>query len=494
MKDKLAKGVAWLGAAKIVVNLLGLVSTLILARILTPEDFGLVALATTMLTIISSVTELSLASALIHHKDPTDLHFNTAWTLNLCRAIVIGLIFCATAPIAASVYHEPRLLNIMFVIGATVILSGCNNPKTVILTKELVFWQEFVMTVSQKLSGFIVGIIIAFVYKSYWALVGGIVASQLIGIIVSYIIIPFRPKFAIMHTKELWSFSIWLTLGKIVNTLNWNLDQLLVGSYLGKVTLGFYSVGDKLAGMSSREIIGPLETTLFPAFSQIRSDNSRLQRAYKMAQTVIFAIALPLGVGFALVAHSVVLLLMGAKWLPAIEVIQIIAVTVAFQTLSAAAQPLAMAQGMTKFLFQRDLISFLVRVPLVIIGLIFGGLIGLLYGRAISTFISIAMNMFIVRRLIGITVTEQILANIRALISILVMIGTVLLLQSFLGREGATLILIFKTAACILVGGLVYALTSTIIWINLGRPIGPETQVIGMLSKLMVKVLPSNKY
>ncbi|MEQ1622914.1 MAG: lipopolysaccharide biosynthesis protein [Methylococcales bacterium] len=494
MKDKLAKGVAWLGAAKVVVNILALISTLILARLLTPEDFGLVALATAMLTIISSVTELSLASALIHHKEPTDAHFNTAWTLNLCRAFIIGLIFCVIAPIVASAYNEPRLFNIMLVIGASVIFTGVNNPKTVMLTRNLVFWQEFVMTVSQKLAGFIVGITIAITYKSYWALVGGMVASQLVGIIVSYVIIPFWPKFSLVHAKELWSFSIWLTLGKIVNTLNWNLDQLLVGSYLGKTVLGFYSVGDKLAGMSSREIIGPLETTLFPAFSQIRGDNVRLQSAYKLAQTLIFAISLPLGVGFALVAHSVVLLLMGEKWLPAVEVIQIIAVTVSFQTLSAAAQPLAMAKGETKFLFQRDLISFLIRVPLIIIGLIYGGLIGLLYGRAISTFISIAMNMFIVRRLIGTKVISQVQANARSLISIIMMSGTVLLLQHLIGREGTALILTLKIATFILVGTLVYALTSTLIWQRLGKPFGPETQLVGILSKLIAKVLLRNKY
>ncbi|MDI1309670.1 MAG: lipopolysaccharide biosynthesis protein [Methylotenera sp.] len=490
IKNKLAIGVAWLGAAKVIVNFLGIISTLILARLLTPEDFGLVALATTMLTIIGSVTELSLASALIHHKDPTDLHFNTAWTLNLCRAVIVGLIFCAAAPLASNAYHEPRLLDVMLVIGGSVILSGFNNPKTVILTRRLVFWQEFVMTVTQKLVGFIVGIAIALVYKSYWALVGGIVASQIIGIIVSYVIIPFRPKFAIIHAKELWSFSIWLTFGKIVNTLNWNFDQLLVGAHLGKATLGFYSVGDKLAGMSSREIIGPLETTLFPAFSQIRDDNSRLQSAYKTAQTLIFAIALPLGVGFALVAHSVVLLLMGVKWLPAVEVIQIIAVTVAFQTLSAAAQPLAMAQGETKFLFQRDLISFLIRVPLIIIGLMLGGLIGLLYGRAISTFISISMNMFIVRRLIRTSIIDQVLANARSFISILIMIGTVLMLQHFIGSEGTPLILTLKITAFILLGGLAYVLTSLIIWFKLGMPHGPETQ----FAKLLAKSLPRAKY
>ena len=224
MKDKLAKGVLWLGAAKLLINLLALISTLMLARLLTPEDFGLVALATTMLAIVSSVTELSLASALIHHNDPKDSHFHTAWSLNFCRAVIVGTLFCAAAPLAASLYQEPRLLNIMLALGASVMLAGLNNPKTVILTRNLVFWQEFVMTVSQKLAGFIVGITIAILYKSYWALIGGTLASQLVGILVSYVIIPFKPKFVFIHARELFSFSIWLTLAQIVNTLNYKFD------------------------------------------------------------------------------------------------------------------------------------------------------------------------------------------------------------------------------------------------------------------------------
>ncbi|CAA9889733.1 Polysaccharide biosynthesis protein (fragment) [Candidatus Methylobacter favarea] len=142
MKDKLAKGVVWLGAAKVIINLLAFFSTLVLARLLTPEDFGLVALATAMLTIVASMTELSLGSALIQYHDPTDTHFHTVWTLNLGRAFIVGLLFCAAAPIAAQAFNEPRLINIMLALGALIVMAGFNKPKIIMLRRRGVFGQE----------------------------------------------------------------------------------------------------------------------------------------------------------------------------------------------------------------------------------------------------------------------------------------------------------------------------------------------------------------
>lgn len=488
MKDKLAKGVFWLASAKVIVNTLALCSTLILARLLTPEDFGLFSLALTILTIISALTELSMANALIHHKNPTDVHFNTAWTLNLTRASIVGLLFCVAAPITAWIYHEPKLTSIMLFLAASIVMTGLNNPKMVLMTRDLIFWQEFALTVSQKLVGFIVGVSIALIYKSYWALVGGMVASQFVGIIVSYIVIPFKPKFSFSHAKELWSFSIWLTLGQIVNTLNWKLDHLLIGSYLGMKPLGFYTVGDNLAAMPTRETIGPLETTLFPGFKQIVHDNERLKIAYKSAQSLITAIVLPIGVGVALIAHPLVLLAMGAKWLPVVQVIQVLSCVFALQTLSSPVHPLAMAKGETKLLFKRDLFSFVIRVPIIIAGMLIGGLLGIIYARAITGVIAIFINMHLVRRLIGTAIFAQIGANARSLASIVCMAIGVLCLEYSIGRDGLPLQLALKIGALISVGALLYVASHFVLWQAAGKPNGPESEVLRMAGKFIGKI------
>lgn len=489
MKEKLFIGVFWLGAAKIIINTLALISTIVLARLLSPEDFGLIAIVMALLAIIESVTDLSLASALIHIKAPSEEHFHTAWSLNLTRSIFLAGLFCLSANWVADYYRDARLVDIMYIISASIFVSGLTNPKLVVLTKKLVFWQEFAVTVSQKLMAVIVSITLAFKFKSYWALVAGIVTSQFVGVLVSYLIIAYRPKFTYLHVKDIWSFSIWLTLGKIVNTLNWKFDQLLIGSHLGNKALGFYTVGDNLAAMPTREAIQPLESTLFPGFSHIVDDKVRLRSAYVKAQTLITAVALPLGVGFALVAHPLILLLMGEKWLPAVQVIQVISCVYVLQTIGSQVHPLAMAVGKTKTLFYRDLFNFVIRLPIIIAGLFYFGLIGVIYGRVISGTISLFINMNLINHMLTLSVWEQIKANSRSILSVTTMSIVLLFIRQNMSYDVSdTLQLVASVIILVVTGFIAYLSTSFTLWILLNKPTGPETHLLNIMTKGLLKI------
>ncbi len=496
MKDKIAKGVAWLVGAKIVVNLIAFISTLLLARLLTPEDFGLVALATTMLLIISSFTEISIGAALIHHKEPSDEHFHTAWTLNVSRSLIVGMLFGLSAPFAAHIYNEPRLMHIMFALSISSIIVGLQNPKLALLTRNLVFKQDFILSVLPKISGFVISIAIAFIFKSYWALIYGSLASQIVSVITSYFIIPFRPRFLVTHARELFQFSLWIMLSKIVTTLNWKFDHLLVGSYLGSGALGQYSVGDNLAGMATREAIGPLETTLFPAFARMAQDASRLKAAYRSVQSLLSAVALPVGVGTALLAHPLVLVGMGDKWLPVVSIIQVMSCVLAFLTLASPVDALAMGKGQTKLLFQRDLIIFFTRAPIIVVGILMGGLSGVIYARALTAPIVIGINMRLVRRLIGTKIREQALTSWRSVSAAAFMaLGVTLFKYGFdnwgraVGYEANdTLFLIVKIGAIGIVGACLYILSHVVLWMLAKRPQGPETEILHAFSKVYAKI------
>lgn len=488
IKGKLAKGTLWLAAARGLTNLIGFCSTLLLARLLVPADFGLVALATTILTMLSAVTDLSLSSALIHHEDPQDDHFHTAWTLNFLRATGVGLLFCAAAYPAAEIYGEPRLASIMLVLGGSAVLGGLTNPKTVMFTRSLVFWQEFVLSVAQKLVGFITAAAIAFIYHSYWALVAGTVASQVVALAASYAVLPFRPRIAVVHARALWSFSGWLTLGRIVDAINWRFDYLLIGSFLGRPALGYYSVGDNLAVMPTREATAPLSQTLFPAFSRLSHDSQRLRGAYCSAQSLVTAIALPLGIGFALVAKPVVLLAMGEKWLPAVIVVQVLASIFALHTLGSAVQPLAMAKGETRLLFNRNLLIFVIRVPFLLLGMFLGGLPGVVYARAITGLTGLFINMRFVRQLIGLGLRNQLKANSRSLGSIAIMAAVVLSLQAWHGPNSDRSAMLLQTAIQVIAGAISYVGAHCALWLAVGCPPGPEAEfrraAAGIVSRL----------
>lgn len=484
MKEKLFIGVFWLGAAKLIINFLALISTIILARLLTPEDFGLVAIVLALLAIIEAVTDLSLASALIHIKEPSEDHFHTAWSLNLTRGVFLAFLFWLSSEFIANYYHDVRLTNIMWIISGSILISGLTNPKMVVLTKKLIFWQEFVVTVSQKLMAVVVSVAFAFLFHSYWALIAGVVTSQIVGVLVSYFIISYKPRFTYIHLRDIWSFSIWLTLGKIVNTLNWKFDQLLIGSQLGSKSLGFYTVGDNLAGLPTREAIQPLENTLFPGFSHIAEDKVRLRNAYVKSQTLITAIALPLGIGFAAISYPLVLLLMGAKWLPSVQVIQVISCIYVLQTIGSQVHPIAMAVGKTKTLFYRDLLNFIIRLPIIIGGLFYFGLMGVIFGRAISGSISLLINMHLISKMLGISIWEQVNSNARAIASVLSMASFLLIIQknaSF--SSNSTLELTLQVVAMVFSAFFVYVGFNLLLWILMKRPPGPESELIKALKK-----------
>ena len=490
VRSRLLKGAVWLSGARLASNILATIGTLFLARLLLPSDFGLVALGTTSLSILTSMTNISLSEALVQHRDPSHHHFHTAWTLNLLRGVLIGSVFALIAVPVARFYSDYRLENVMFALSGSAILNGLENPRAIMLTKQLIFWQQFMLQVSQKLVALITSVLIALIYHSYWALIGGILLGQFVGVLVSYTILPFRPAFSIAHARELFSFSIWLTLCEAINSINWNFDQLLVGKFIGKATLGYYAVGNNLAVMPTREATAPLTGTLFPAFSNLAHDPVRLAAAYRRAQAMVTAIALPAGVGMALIADPLVRLTMGERWLPAVFVIRILAAAFAVQSLSSLAQPLAMAAGRTQLLFKRDLQGFLYRVPLVIVGLYFGGFAGVLYARLVTGTTVLLFNTSVVTKVTGLSLWQQTQPNMRAIASVSLMAAVLVPLDAFSEKASGYWMIALNLGVLIVAGAAIYGVATFILWRVMGRPEGPETEIVQVASKVWRSFVP----
>ncbi|MDQ7250229.1 lipopolysaccharide biosynthesis protein [Dongia sedimenti] len=484
IRHRLFKGTLWLASARVATNLLSLVSTFFLARLLVPADFGLVALGTTILTIVNSVTNISLSQALVQHRAPTTDHFHTAWTLNFGRAAIIAALMAASAQPLSVFFEDTRLVSVILVLSLSMLCSGLENPRAIMLTRDLVFWQQFMLQVSQTLVSLVVSIVLAVLYQSYWALVIGTVAGQVAGVMLSYGIMPFRPRFKVVHTKELFSFSLWLTFCQIITTINWNFDQLLVGKFLGQTALGYYTVGNKIAIIPSREATAPLTVSLFPAFSRVADDRSRLAAAYQSATGLAAAIALPLGVGTALIADPLVRLTMGEKWLPTVLMIQVLACVFGFQSMFSLVQPLVMATGRTQLLFKRDLQAFAARIPLLVIGLYFGGLPGVVYARAVSGTATFFMQTSMVTQVTGLTFMEQARAHFRALAASVVMAAAVVPITMAMPDSFRPLDNALEIAALVLIGGAAYIAATLVLWMMMRRPEGPEAEILRIIDKV----------
>lgn len=485
-RSLLIRGAGWIAMSRAVVNLTSFASTILLARLLLPEDFGIVAIAASVAAIIGSISELSLSQALIQHERPEDKHYDAAWTLNVIRALVLaGLIAGLAWPVAAA-YGEPRLAPLLFVIAGATLVSGLENPKLVVFQRELVFRQEFVVNVVSKLAGFAAALGVALVYRSYWALVVGSVASQLSRLVLSYLLIRYRPRPSLAGCRELLNFSVWLTLSRAVQTLNWRSDPLAIGFFISPTALGYYSMGGNLASMPVREGLGPVRQILFPAYARMHTDPHRLRAAYVRAQAVLCMLAFPIGAGFAALAEPAVRLLIGEKWLPAVPIIQALTLVAAFQAVEGS-QPLAMAVGRTRDIYLRELRVLFVRVPLMLGGLwigqqtMVGAIMGVIYGRALASTLNVVWNMQLVRSILSVTLAEQFLVGLRPAVAAGVMFFTVASLHAALPAAQNNALDVLRLLALTSVGAATYASILGLAWLAQGRPEGAETEVAGLL-------------
>lgn len=479
----MVRGSAWLTAARVISNGLAFCSTIVLARLLSPEDFGLVALATSIQMIALAVTELSLSQALVQHRDPNESHFNTVWTLGVIRGVFLAFLLCVFAPLISRGFGDERLEFILYAIALSVFIAGLGNPRFAMLQRQLIFKQEAFLAVLSRTTMVLASITVAVIWKSYWALIVGVLASQIVASSSTYLFLPYLPRFSLQRFSEIWSFSVWLTLGKAINTINWRFDHLLVGGTLGQAVLGIYSTGSNLAQLPTREALAPLNSTFFPAFSRIADDPQRLRDGYRRGQAFLTFAALPIGLTLALIADPLIVLAMGEKWRGAIPVVQVLTVVFALQTLGSMVTALGMATGNTRLLFVRDIQMFFVRLPIIIVGTIYWGLPGLLVSRAIAGLFATVVNMFLVRRLIKMSVTEQFRINRRNLFAALVMIlGTIAMQLYFFDVEpgdlhnGAIMIAVSIFAGLFIYFGTVFAT-----WAATGRAKGPETELIRLI-------------
>jgi hypothetical protein len=217
---------------------IGIVSTTLLARLLLPADFGLVAMAMSVIAVIELATAFSFEVALIQKADPRREDFDTAWTLNVLISIGGALLTVALGAPAATFYGDPRLTAVMLAIGAAWLVSGFENIGTVNFRRTMDFGAEFRFMASKRVIAFAVTISAALAFQSYWALVIGMTTSRLAGLALSYSMQPFRPRFSLASARDLFSFSGWLLASNIATVLLQRVPHFFVGRAFGAQTLG----------------------------------------------------------------------------------------------------------------------------------------------------------------------------------------------------------------------------------------------------------------
>jgi O-antigen/teichoic acid export membrane protein len=320
----MATGAVWMVLFKLAERSLGLISTLILARLLMPSDFGTVAMAMSFVLMAELLTAFSFDVAIIQNAQATEHHYSSAWTGNLILGASIAALMVAAAVPVAEFYQHPELVAVICALAAGPLLTGLENIGIVAFRKELDFRREFIFQVSRKLIAFCVVVPLAFLLRNYWALVIGTLVSKAAASALSYWMHPFRPRLTCSRLGSLFKFSRWLLVNNVVSFLKERSSDFFIGRMHGAQALGTYNIAYEFAHLPTTELGAPINRALLPGFAKMEQAE-QVQQAYASAVSLLALLALPAaGILFAL-APVLVPVILGAKWMATIPLMQVLA-------------------------------------------------------------------------------------------------------------------------------------------------------------------------
>lgn len=459
-------------------RLIGIVSTLILARLLVPADFGIVAMASLVVALIDTILDLGVNSALVQNREADREDFNTAWTLRLLQSTLAAILIALVgAPLAIEYFNDPRVEDVLRVMALAVLFSGFENIGIVAFQKNMEFGRDFRFLFLRRITGFVVTIALALWLRNYWAMVLGALAGRVVGVGLSYALHDYRPSFSLAKLPRIWSFSQWILVRNLGIYGANQTDKLLVGRRSDASTLGAYSLADEISAMPTGEVLMPLGRVLFPAFVRVVDKPDELRRAFCLALGVQALIALPAGIGLALVAHTAVPLLLGQQWLAAIPLVQILALMNVAIALTHSSGYLLLALGKVRLQAIMAWVQFALLLTLTVLVLPSSGATGIAGVRLAVSIVAMILLLVLVLQAVPILKLKDLVAHIwRPILATAAMAGLLLTLNLPASWPAAVQLL-----SEIAIGGTIYALSALLLWRISGHHDGAESYLLETL-------------
>lgn len=457
LKKKTLSGLIWQYAEKCGTQVVGFVVSIILARLLTPADYGLIGLITVFISIALVFARSGMGQALVQKKDANDEDFSTVFYFSLAVSVILYLVLFFAAPVIAEFYHEPKLISVIRVLGITIIIGAVYSVQQAKVQREMNFKKFFYATLIGTLISAGIGIAMAYSGYGVWALVGQQISAQLINIIVLFVTVKWRPKliFSVQKMKQLFGFSWKILVSALIDTFYNNIYSLIIGKFYSSADLGYYNRGKQYPMLVVENVNGSINSVIFPVLSKIQDDKERfkatVRRSIKTSTYIIF----PLMAGLAAVAEPLVRIMLTDKWLPAVPFIQFCCFTYAFWPVHTANLQAVKALGRSDVFLKLEIIKKTYGVVILIATIPFG-LTAMMFGRCIATVLSSIVNASPNKKLMNYSYIEQIKDMLPSMVLSLVMCGVVLLVGTL--KINLYILLILQ----VVVGVIVYVLLSTI--------------------------------
>lgn len=409
LKQKATSGIIWSSIQKFAGMGISFISGIVLARLLTPENYGCIGMLSIFMVVASSFVDGGFASALIQKKRPTQEDYSTIFFFNLGMSILMYAILFMAAPAIARFYKMPLLSSVLRVQGLVLIIQAFSLIQSNQLRKQFRFKKIAIVTLAASITSLVVTIVMAYKGFGVWALVTMNLLTAFIPAFVYWLTGKWRPLliFSKRSFKDLFSFGFFMFLSNLINTFCNNIQGLLIGRFYNPATMGYYSKAKSTEELASTSISNIMEQVTYPLYAEYQNDKTKLVNVIKRITGSVAYITFPMMFLLILLAKPIIVLLYSERWLESVPFFQILCVAGIAICLQGVNYQAIAAIGKSRIMFRWTLIKRGVGICLVVGGLAVFGIKGLLVGMVMTSWLIYLINVHLVDRYIGYTFIQQ---------------------------------------------------------------------------------------
>jgi len=367
LKKKVVTGTVWVFIAQIFTQAVALIKNIILARILSPDDFGLFGIALVVFSLLEAFSRSGFDVALIQKKEDIRDYLDTAFIVNVGRGIVLFLLLFFSAPLVATFFNRAEIVSVVRAVSIVFLLNGFVNPGTIYFSRELEFKKQFQWEMSRSISDIIVTLSLVFFLRNVWVLVIGMTASFLTRVVVSYFIHPYRPAFSFnpVYARSLFRFGKWVFGSGILIYLITQGDDAFVGKFLGITALGFYRIAYRFSNLPATHITHVISRVTFPMYSKLQDDIPKLREAYLKVLQITAFLAFPIAGLIFVLAPDFTRIFLGEKWLPMVPAMQVLCIFGVTRSFGATTGPIFQGVGKPNILTKLAAIQLIMLIIII---------------------------------------------------------------------------------------------------------------------------------
>lgn len=408
LKKETVKGVAWSGIDKLANGGIQFIANIVLARLLTPNDFGLLAIIAIFIQISQTFVDSGFGNALIQKKDRSQTDYSTVFFFNLAISIGFYIILFFCAPWIANFFKNEHLTALTRVVGLNLIIGALVSVHKTRLTIQLRFKIQAVISLISSFTSALVAIGMAYHGYGVWSLVALTIINISLQVILIYVLLKWRPSILFSKTafKSLFSYSSKLLGASLIHLLYRNIYPIIIGKKFSPAELGYFNRADTFAMYPPYMIGTVISRVAFPIFSRIQDDNARLRNAYSKYIVFSSLLVFPILINLIVLAEPLTLLILKEKWLPMVPLLQILCIDWMTDHLCTINLNILYVKGRSDLALKLEIIKKTLALVIFFISL-YWGLIGVCWGRVIYSCCAVYLNSFYTKKLIGISLLQQ---------------------------------------------------------------------------------------